>query len=254
MKIFEFIRFFVLSTLFLTGIRLYGQSSNSDLQIPVVNKLPSWYWTQRLGQAIGISMIEDLGNQEAAREQAVYFARMRAALMEPDTNTISGNILTATISNTKENKQTLHASATLKLPNNYEILEQCRLKNGTVLVLLQYRYSDLSETENLLFESDFFVRNDTIYSDDFFMAIKGKFEVSGDGSPCKDGYEWDLYHILGTPLYDAESTFTLHTWDYYTITHNLNLLNSPNELAQPYIGWLNFDNLRQQLYRKLFHK
>lgn len=231
---------------------LQGQSSTLDLQIPEVDRLPSWYFEQPPGQTIGISLTEGKIDLSAAMHQAVYFALFQAALQQSDTNVINGQVIsTSEISKSPYPTETtaLSISASLQIPTHYTVLDQCRLKNGPILILLQYQYHNLSSTEKLEFEFTNRIINDSIVEERF--AINGEQYAVYCTAEHREGTFYRKV-VQATEANYNEFNIALNPKRYGSIMRNRHLLSAIDN--QQYLGSLYFDDLRQELYRKLIYR
>ena len=233
---------------------LQAQSSASDLQIPLVDRLPKWYYEQAPNQAIGISLsgtafLEEFVEPEY--EQAICFALINAALQQSDTNVVRGNVISVSESSFDMQNDVLNISATMKIPVHYVVLDQCRLKNGIVLVLLQYQYRNLSATESLEFVYECHIGNDSV-SETRVIENEGQYGFYGQSAYAEDGYFLSLSQTRVEPFLSIGVGIPLDMQQYGNVLRNEYLLHGSE--FQKYIGWLYFDALRQDLYRKLMYR
>lgn len=248
-------KLYIIGLLLVAGFcPLQGQSSALGLQLPVVDRLPKWYFEQEPGQVVGISLsaspnVEQL--IEAEYEQAICFALIRAALQQSDTNVIRGNVISVSEASADMRNEALRISATLKIPVHYIVLDQCRLKNGTVLVLLQYQYRGLAATEDLEFVYESRISNDSV-DEIFVIRNEGKYGFYCQSEYSEYGFFWVLNTERNTPFLYVSSAIPLDIQQYGHVMHNEYLLQNPERYG--YIGFMHFDDLRQDLYRKLMYR
>ncbi len=230
---------------------LQAQSAASDLQIPEVDRLPKWYYEQAPNQAVGISLSAFPKITEAEYEQAICFALIRAALQQSDTNVVRGHLISVSETSSDMRNNALRISATLKIPVHYIVLDQCRLKNGPVLVLLQYQYWSLASTEDLEFAYNGHIKNDSV-DEIFAIENNGKYGFYCQSEYAEDGFFWVLNTERITPFLYVSNAIPLYMQQYGYVLHNEYLLQNPERYG--YIGFMYFDALRQDLYRKLRYR
>lgn len=249
------IKLYILGLLLAAGFcPLQAQAAASDLQIPVVDRLPKWYYEQAPNQTMGISLsaISNVEARiEAEYEQAICFALIRAALQQSDTNVVRGTVISVSETSSDMRNEALRISATLKIPVHYIVLDQCRLKNGTVLVLLQYQYRGLAATEELEFAYNGHIKNDSV-DEIFAIENNGKYGFYCQSEYSEDGFFWVLNTERITPFLYVSSAIPLDMQQYGHVLHNEYLLQNPERYG--YIGFTYFDALRQDLYRKLRYR
>lgn len=246
-------KLYAVGLLFSAGLMpAQGQSSVSELRIPEMDRLPSWYFEQAPGQVLGISLSASQGRGDIEYEQAVCFALMRAALQQSDTNVVIGEVSAVRVSSQDGQEDVVGVSATLRIPINYIVLDQCRLKNGTVLVLLQYQYRHWAATAELEFAFETQVRNDSV-NEFSFIRKDGEFEMECHSEYGEDGLYWVLLYTHATPFMFGSVAIDFDFQQYGQVMHNEYLLDY-NRKKQGYLGWMYFDALRRDLYRKLIYR
>ena len=229
---------------------LQAQSTASDLQIPMVDRLPKWYYEQGPNQAIGISLSALKEASEEEYEQAICFALIRAALSQADTNVVSGQLISARESSANMWYDALTIFAFLKIPIHYIVLDQCRLKDGPVLGLLQYQYRNLAATEALEFTYECRISNDSA-KEAFAIENKGQYRIYGQSEYLEGDFFWLFTQERVEPFMYASIAVPLNIRQYNHVLRNEYLLRNPK--MQEYIGALYFDDLRRDLYRKLMY-
>lgn len=252
-----FLNLWVLGLLFAAGFGLpRAQAIVASAQVidslpPLVDRLPAWYFEQKPNQAVGVSFAGI--KEEAAFHQAVLTARIRAALQQLDPEVVKGEIQSAssrekkTGSNQEDRSYRCEASAKLKLPVDYTVLDQCRLKNGTVMVLLEYGHYAYGRMEDLNCAFLNEIKNDMV---EWYMkmTLPDKYVlemVRTDSSFLMEELYGNVF-LCQHLLYDCKN--------YCNLSHNPNLLMNPDEKTEKYLGWLNIEGLLTDLCRKLIFR
>lgn len=128
-----FLNLWVLGLLFAAGFGLPRARAKvpsvqaADSLPPLVDRLPAWYFEQEPNQAVGVSFAGM--ETEAAFQQAVLMARIRAALQQSAPEVVKGEMQSASGAEKKigsaqdDRSYRCEASAKLKLPVDYAVLD-----------------------------------------------------------------------------------------------------------------------------------